>query len=151
MINDIKLAGEEVGITTLITNSNEKIETQLNRITGAEDLPIMLVSWDLDTSLVFDVHGFLENPKTKVVCLLMDKAEDTTKDEMEQTAIKMGGLFQSFCQELYNRLVSVQKKGPSEILTGISYKLVPKHGAGKHSGVMGRFTMSTEVINCKAE
>jgi len=151
MIGDIKLAGEEVGITTLVTNSNEKIETQLNRITGFEQLPIMLVSWDLDTSLVFNSNGFLKNPSTKVVCLLMSKAEDTSKDEMEETANEMGVLFQQFCQKLYERLVPYQKEGPENILTEIGYKLVPKHGAGKHSGIMGRFTMATEIINCKAE
>ena len=151
MINDIKTAGEAVGITTLITNSNEKIETQLNRITGFEDLPIMLVSWDLDTALEFDLNGFLKNPKTKVVCLLMDKADDTSKDEMELTANKMGALFQTFIQQLYSQLIQYQLIGPENILTDIGYKLVPKHGAGKHSGVMGRFQMATKVENCKAE
>lgn len=151
MIQDIESAGEAVGITTIITNSNERIETQLSRITGFEDLPIMLVSWDLETELTFNSHGFLNNPSTKVVCLLMDKAEDNSKLERESSANRMGALFQSFIQELYNRLTLVQQISQENILTGISYKLVPKHGAGKHSGIMGRFTMETAVSNCKAE
>lgn len=150
MIADIRLAAEDVGITAVVTNSSEKIESQLNRIVGVENLPIMLVSWDLDTSLTFDSHGRLQNPSTKVVCLLLDKAEDTSKKEMEDTADRMGGLFQSFCQALYNRLVEYQTGDTSSIITDAGYKRVPKHGAGKHSGCLGRFTMSTQIINCKA-
>ena len=151
MIKDIEEAAESVGITTFVTNSSEKIETQLNRITGFEDLPCMLVSWDLDTTLVFDVNGFLKNPSTKVVCLLMDKADDTTKDEMEETADKMGELFQVFIQKLYELLIKYQRVSGENILTDIGYKRVPKHGAGKHSGCIGRFTMETAVANCSKE
>lgn len=151
MIEDIQTAGESVGITTILTNSNEKIEAQLNRITGFEQLPIMLVSWDLETTLTFNENGFLRNPSTNVVCLLMDKSDDKTKDEREKTANDMGGLFQSFCQALYSLLIQYQTESPENILTGITYQLVPKHGAGQHSGVLGRFTMETAIINCKAE
>ena len=151
MIIDIKEAGEAVGITTLITNSNERIETQLSRITGFEDLPIMLVSWDLETALTFDKHGLLNNPSTKVVCLLMTKADDTTKDDLEEAANKMGELYQSFIQTLYATLVKYQRATGENILKEISYKLVPKHGAGKHSGILGRFTMETKIANCKTK
>lgn len=147
MIEDIKSAAEDVGITALITNSTEKIETQLNRITGIEDLPIMLVSWDLDVTLSFDTNGFLNNPSVKVICLLMDKAEDTSKEEAEKTAEAMGNLYQQFIQKLYERLVNVQRQVEPSI-TEAGYKLVPKHGAGKHSGVLGRFTMKTGISNC---
>ncbi len=58
MISEIKQAASAIGITTVITNSNERIESQLNRLTGIEDLPILLISWDIDTDLDFDATGF---------------------------------------------------------------------------------------------
>ena len=146
MIADLRLAAEAVGITAIITNSNEKIETQLNRVTRVEDLPIMLISWDLQTSLQFNEHGFLGNPITNVVLLLMDKPEDRTKDVAESTAEGMATLYQQFIQSLYSRLVQYQKVEGEQMLTDISYTLVPKHGLGKHSGVMGRFTMQTAIV-----
>lgn len=146
MIADLRTAAEAVGITAIITNSNEKIETQLNRITGVEDLPIMLVSWDLQTSIEFNQHGFLNNPVTDVVLLLMDKPEDRTKDVAESTAEAMATLYQQFIQSLYDQLVQYQKVEGQQMLTNISYTLVPKHGLGKHSGIMGRFTMQTSIV-----
>lgn len=147
MIDDIRWAAEEVGVTAIITNSTEKIETQLNRITGIEDLPIMLVSWDLVTALSFDQNGFLQNPSTKVVLLLMTKAEDTKKDSAETAAQEMGSLFQMFLQKLYERLIPYQRDAISPI-SGAEYTLVPQHGLGKHSGILGRFTMSSSISNC---
>ena len=44
MISNIKKAADNVGITAIITNSTEKIEVQLNKITSLEDLPLMLIS-----------------------------------------------------------------------------------------------------------
>lgn len=149
MIADIKLAAESVGITAVITNSSEKIESQLNRITRIEELPIMLVSWDLRSSLQFDEHGFLMNPSTDVVVLLMTKAEDNTKDEAESTAEEMAVLYQQFISNLYQQLLPYQRVQGTEILSGIEYTLVPQHGLGKHSGIMGRFTMSDSVANCE--
>lgn len=148
MVREIQTAASNVGITTFITNSNERIESQLNRITGIEDLPIMLISWDFDTTLSFDEHGFLDNPSTKIICLLMTKAEDTTHKEYEKSANEMGNLFQVFVQELYSVLIPFQKVGNAPV-TEIGYQLVPKHGGGKHSGILGRFTIASKVINCK--
>lgn len=148
MIQDIKTAAEAVGITAVITNSKEKIETQLNKLTGVEDLPLMLVSWDLSTTLEINEHGFLNNPVTDVVVLLMDKAQDTSKDEAENTAEAMAELYQKFIQNLYSQLIQYQKQEGQEMLTNITYTLVPSHGLGKHSGVMGRFTMQTGITNC---
>lgn len=148
MIQDIKTAADAVGITAVITNSKEKIETQLNKLTGIEDLPLMLVSWDLSTTLEINEHGFLNNPVTDVVVLLMDKAEDRTKDAAEDTAELMAALYQTFIQKLYSQLVQYQKTEGQEMLSNISYTLVPEHGLGKHSGVMGRFTMQTGIANC---
>ena len=147
MIEDIKWAAGEVGITAIITNSTEKIETQLNRITGIEDLPIMLVSWDLITTLEFDQNGFLNNPSTKVVLLLMTKADDTTKEAAERSAELMGELFQMFLQKLYSKLVAYQRDAVPPI-SGAEYTLVPQHGLGKHSGILGRFTMLDQISNC---
>tara|TARA_R110002020_G_scaffold320599_6_gene536538 strand:+ start:625 stop:1074 length:450 start_codon:yes stop_codon:yes gene_type:complete len=148
MIADIKAAAEASGITAFITNSSQKIETQLNAITRSEDLPIMLVSWDLDATISFDANGFLENPKVKVVALLMTKAENF-KDEAEEAAVEMSIVFQTFLVNLNNSLVKYQLNHNEPAITDAGYKLVPKHGAGKHSGILGRFTMKTGVTNCE--
>jgi hypothetical protein len=148
MIQDIKTAAESVGLTAVITNSRDKIETQLNRITGVEDLPLMLVSWDLETTISFNEHGDLENPSTKVVVLVMDKASDTSKEEAENTAEDMAALFQKFTKALYDQLIQYQKVIGGEMISDIGYTLAPQHGLGKHSGVLGRFTMQTAIVNC---
>ena len=66
-MGDFPPTAQDVAVQKEMTG---KIETQLNRITGHEQLPIMLVSWDLETTLTFDEHGFLNNPSTKIVLLL---------------------------------------------------------------------------------
>lgn len=147
MLDKVELAASDVGINAFLTNSNEKIEAQLNRLTREEDLPIMLVSWDLDVTLTFDANGFLNNPSVVAVILLVDKAEDKTKKEAEITANAMGDLFQSFVQKLHKRLIPVQKRAVSS-LSNVGYKLVPKHGMGAHSGILGRFTMATAITAC---
>mgnify|MGYP003642955041 CR=1 FL=1 len=148
MIADIRAAAEACGITAVITNSKEKIETQLNRITGIESLPLMLISWDLETTLTFNEHGDLNNPETKVVILLMDKASDTTKSEAEDTAESMAQLFQQFIKALYTQLIPYQRTLGTEIISDVGYTLAPQHGMGKHSGVLGRFSMQTAIANC---
>lgn len=148
MIAEIKEAAESVGITALITNSTEKIEVQLNKITSLEDLPLMLVSWDLDATVSFNESGFLNNPVIDVVCLLMTKAEDPSKDEAEKSAEEMYFLYLKFIQSLRDILSPKLVNYQDEPVTGISCKLVPKHGLGKHSGVLGRFSMITGITNC---
>ena len=148
MIGDIKTAAESVGITAVITNSTEKIEVQLNRLTGQEDLPLMLVSWDLDLTLQINENGFLDNPKAKVVCLLMNKPEDTAKETHEDMSVEMFYLYSQFIQSLNSILSTKQVNHANYPVQDIGAKLVPKHGLGKHSGVMGRFTMSISVTNC---
>lgn len=148
MISNIKKAADNVGITAIITNSTEKIEVQLNKITSLEDLPLMLISWDLDASVSFNDSGFLENPVIDVVCLLMTKPEDLSKDEMESAAEEMYYLYLDFIQELRTLLSPLLKNYQSQPITNIGCKLVPKHGLGKHSGVMGRFSMITAISNC---
>jgi hypothetical protein len=148
MISNIKKAADNVGITAIITNSTEKIEVQLNKITSLEDLPLMLISWDLDASVSFNDSGFLENPVIDVVCLLMTKPEDLSKDEMESAAEEMYYLYLDFIQELRTILSPLLKNYQSQPIINIGCKLVPKHGLGKHSGVMGRFSMITAISNC---
>lgn len=149
MIEDIKNAAEAVGITAVITNSDSKIETQLNRITRHEDLPLMLISWDLVTTLSFnDLTGFLNHPSVQVTCLLMDKAESTEKELKEATAEKMGVLFTEFIQELYGEIVSYQTEVATPPISGAQFTLVPSHGAGKHSGILGSFTMKARIRKC---
>ena len=148
MIQHIKKAAKTVGIIAIITNSKEKIETQLNRVTRDEMLPIMLVSWDINTNLVFDSNGFLENPSSDIVALLVQKPADISKDEAELTADKMSKLFQKFIQQLYNDIVVLQKSSTPAV-SAVSYILVPEHGAGKHAGVLAKWTMRSEISICK--
>lgn len=146
-IEDIKTAAEQSGIVAVITNSEKRIESQLNKITGVEELPVMLVSWDLDTTLTFDENGFLNNPSTKVVVLLMTKADSKTNADYEASAEEMAKIYIFFIQNLNALLVKYNKlNGPS--VTEAGYTLVPRHGMGQHSGVIGRFTMIGEIINC---
>ncbi len=144
MKNIIEEACKSVGITVTITNSKERIETQLNSLTRHMDLPIMLISWDVDVTVSFSSEGFLKNPPTKVVCLLMDKSFDNSKDEREKTAEKMGLLYMSFLEKLWEGLVPFQKESVDPIYDA-GYKLAPEYGSGKHSGVIGRFTMRDSV------
>lgn len=148
MIEEINNAALQVGITAIVTNSTERIETQLNRITGHEKLPILLVSWDYETSITIDEHGFLNNPETNIVCLLMTKAESNDKNHQEEASEEMGILFTRFVRLLNEQLKTSTRNG-SNALSNISYKNVPRHGAGKHSGVLGRFSMLTKIEdNC---
>lgn len=147
MIQYIIDAAEAVGINAFITNSSENIENQLNRLTKEESLPIMLVSWDIDTTLAFDQHGFLQNPKSSIVALLVTKSEDNTKDEYQKSAVAMGDLFEVFIQKLHTILIPFMKTIEPPI-SGASYKLVPTHGAGKHSGILGKWTMSSDITVC---
>ena len=144
MIGYIQEAAEACGIGTVITNSEERIETQLNSLTREEDAPVMLISWDIDTDLKFDANGFLENPSSNIVALLVKKAASLTKDEMEEASQEMGRLFQTFIQKLWSVLIPFQVS-TSPPITNATYKLVPKHGAGKHSGVLCKWTMRTDA------
>tara|TARA_B110000014_G_C19533559_1_gene286173 strand:- start:15 stop:461 length:447 start_codon:yes stop_codon:yes gene_type:complete len=148
MIAEIKQAAESVGVTAFITNSTEKIEVQLNRLTSQADLPIMLVSWDLEIKMDFNDNGFLDNPTSDVVCLLLGKPEDTTKEEAENMAEDMYFLYLDFLQELRDTLSPKLVNYQSQPIINAGCKLVPVHGLGKHSGVLGRFTMITGITNC---
>ena len=147
MIQNIKDAAKESGISAVFTNSEQKHETQLNSLTREEGAPVMLISWDFDTSLTFDIHGFLENPSVIITALLVGKADTLDKETMEAKSEEMGNLFQVFIQKLYTILVSLQKNLTVPI-TNATYKNVPNHGAGRHSGVLAKWNMRTQVSNC---
>jgi hypothetical protein len=148
MIADIKTAAEAVGVTAFITNSTEKIEVQLNRITSQADLPIMIVAWNLQVNMTFNDNGFLDNPIANVTCLLMNKPEDTTKDEAEKVAEEMYFLYLEFIQKLRDILAPKMLNYQNQPITGLSCGLVPRYGLGKHSGVKGDFSMITSITNC---
>jgi hypothetical protein len=147
MIKLIALAAKAVGIKMLVTNSDSNLETQLNSLTRIGDEPIMLIGWDIDTDLEFNVNGTLRNPKSKIIALLVTKAYDNSKDEYEKAAVKMGELFQLFIQDLYPRLIEVSTESVIPI-SNCTYKLVPKYGAGKHSGVLASWSMISELAKC---
>jgi hypothetical protein len=147
MIQYIQQAATICGIGTIITNSEEKIETQLNSLTNIVEAPIMLISWDIDTNLTFDENGFLENPASNIVALLMKKSPSLVKNDMEASSVEMGTLFTKFIQELWAILIPFQRSLNPPI-TGATYKLVPKHGLGKHSGVLCRWTMKSDLSVC---
>lgn len=162
MIQLIQDAATEVGIALVITNSKERIETQLNSLTHKEekgdpsnpntvtrttDLPIMLVSWDIDTSLVFNVNTFLDNPDSKIVALLVKKASDLKKNTLEDASVEMGVLFTQFIQVLNSKLIPYMRSSTTPI-TQCGYQLVPRYGAGVHSGVLCRWNMKTGLDVC---
>lgn len=142
-------AAEAVGITVYVTDSKSRLETQLNRIAKIIDLPMMLVSWDIQTDLEFNSLGQLGNPKCNITFMLMSKAELLEKIPMTEEAEKMGELFQQFLKKLYDSLSSVNVLGESPI-TYASYTQDPDHGAGRHSGVVGGWVMAVKSadIDC---
>lgn len=146
MIEHIRIAAQRAGVSVVDTNSEEKIETQLNRYTGIEDLPIMLVNWNLETSYSFDSNGFLNNPTTPVSIFLLEKSEGKVKEEYERSTKRMRDMFQIFIQELYSIFNAFQKQGQAPI-TNISATLVHKYGRGVHSGVLGQFSVSEEITS----
>jgi hypothetical protein len=162
MIQLIKDSAQAVGIALVISNSEQAIEVQLNSlthkvergdpanpstITRGTDLPIMLISWDIDTELNFNSNSFLDNPDSKIVALLMKKASSMQKQTLETASEEMALLFRQFIQDLYNRLIPFMRTSTTPI-TGAGYKLVPKYGGGKHSGVLARWKMKTGLDVC---
>jgi len=162
MVQLIKDSAEAVGIQAVITNSEQNLEVQLNSLTHKSekgnpstptvetrptDLPIMLISWDIDTELSFNENSMLDNPLSNIVALLMKKAPSMAKVDLEDSSVEMGQLFQVFIQDLYERLIPLQRTNKAPI-TNCSYKLVPKHGSGKHSGVLCKWKMKTGLDVC---
>lgn len=147
MLQIIRDTAEEVGIVAVVLNSEQKLTIQLDGLTRKEDDPIMLISWDITTNLAFDINGFLENPTSNITAILVSKPEDNTRDEHEDVAVAMGELFVTFVRALYTNLIPYQRNAEPPV-TDVSYQLIPRYGSGKHSGILGRWTMKTGVTNC---
>ncbi|MEK0370240.1 MAG: hypothetical protein QQN55_03675 [Nitrosopumilus sp.] len=147
MTTAIEKAAETVGIAAFVTDSENRLETQLNKLTRDIDDPIMLISWDINTNLNFDANGFLDNPLSNIVALLLAKAEDGTRDEQKSKSDEMGLLFQKFIKQLFDDLVLVQTTTNAPI-TGASYIAVPRYGSGVHSGILAKWTMKSAIVNC---
>lgn len=148
IIELIEASAKRFLINSIITNSDVKIETQLNNLTRIEDTPTMLISWDIVTDLVFDQNGFLENPSSPITALLMTKASTLEKKDMEEAAGRMGELFIHFIQDLHKSLMPYQKTNTPAI-TGASFTRLPVYGMGKHSGVLCKWVMKTGIeIEC---
>jgi len=141
IIASLKEAAEAVGISAFITNSDEKIDIQLNRLTREEDLPIMLISWDLRATVEFDNNGFVMDPPFDVVCLLLTKTDEPVKDDMEEAAASMATLYINFLQHLNNTIRIRLRGSETRAVFNVNYQLVPKHGSGHHSGILGKFTL----------
>ena len=112
-----------------------------------EELPIALVNWDLQTDINFDSDGFLDNPSTNVTMLLMDKSETRDYSDMIDKSEEIGDLFVQFIQVLNNALRQFNRKGENAV-SGANYTIVPKHGAGYHSGVIATFNLKTPIRRC---
>lgn len=140
MLKELKAAAEEVGFSIIIATSDRNIQDQLNRIVREQDLPLALVSWDLDVNVTFDDNGLMDNPTTTVTLLLIDKAESLEKIELEEKAEEMGDLFIKFIKNAKDYMTT-NTNVKEQPITGISFTYVPSYGAGKHSGVLGKFTM----------
>lgn len=147
VISNMEAAAEAVGINAVITESDRAINTQLVSLSKEEMHPLMLISWDMERDLTFDEHGFLRSVGVKVVCLLLTKPEDLTKEEAKYEAEKMGVKFEQFLKALYDILAPTMVNMNQLPVSAVGYKLVPWHGISKHSGVLGRFTMGYNPAN----
>jgi hypothetical protein len=145
MLKEIRAVAENLGITLVIAKSDEDIDTQVNRITRIEDLPIMLSSWDLKVKLEFDTEtGFLKNPTVDVTMLLITKASSTAKEELELKAEEMGVLFTKFTSDL-KKYLTLNTNVKQDPIKGIGFTYVPSFGSGKHSGVLGKFNVQQNL------
>lgn len=140
MLTELKAAAEEVGFSIIIATSDRNINDQLNRIVREQDLPLALVSWDLNVNIEFDNNGLMNNPTTDVTLLLIDKAETLEKIDLEEKAEEMGDLFIKFIKNAKDYMTTNTnvKENP---ISGISFTYVPSYGSGKHSGVLCKFRM----------
>jgi hypothetical protein len=144
MLRELKAAAEEVGFSIIIATSDRNINDQLNRIVREADLPLALVSWDLDINVSFDNNGLMNNPTTSVTLLLIDKAESLEKIELEEKAEEMGDLFIRFIKNAKNYMTT-NTNVKEQPITDISFTYVPSYGSGKHSGVLAKFTMQLPI------
>ena len=144
MLKELKAAANEVGFSIIIATSDRNIQDQLNRIVRTEELPLALVSWDLDVNVSFSDNGLMNNPTTEVTLLLIDKAESLEKIELEEKAEEMGELFIRFIKNTKNYMTT-NTNVKEQPITNISFTYVPAFSASKHSGVLAKFTMQLPI------
>jgi len=144
MLKELKAAAEEVGFSIIIATSDRNINDQLNRIVREADLPLALCSWDLDVSVSFNENGLMDNPTTTVTLLLIDKAETLEKIDLEEKAEEMGDLFIRFIKNAKDYMTT-NTNVKEQPITNASFTYVPSYGSGKHSGVLGKFTMQLPI------
>jgi hypothetical protein len=144
MLKELKAAAEEVGFSIIIATSDRNIKDQLNTIVRTCELPLALVSWDLDINVSFNDNGLMNNPTTEVTLLLIDKAESLEKIELEEKAEQMGELFIRFMKNAKNYMTT-NTNVKEQPITNISFTYVPKFGGGQHSGVLAKFTMQLPI------
>jgi hypothetical protein len=146
-------AADNVGVNLFISDSSERIETQLNKLTRNEDLPIILISWDVSGSISFDPNGWITDPNYSVTSLLLTKPESLAKAEAKKSTQEMADLFFRFMQEL-NKIQrpKLRMNLPQGLnaVTNVTANFVPVHGAGKHSGILGTFNVF-DRINVKCD
>lgn len=138
MLTELKASASAVGITVVIASSDQDINSQLNRITREENLPVALITWDVSVNLTFDSSGHLQNPDTKITMLVVDKANTTEKQDLENKSDEVANLFIEFIRE-YKRNLTDTTNVKENPITSISYTMVPSFGSGKHSGVLATF------------
>ena len=146
MIDKIKQASESVGIRAFVLNSDRGISAQLNSLTRDEELPIMVMSWDIESVTSFDENGFLNPPSAKVTGLLLKKPQELTRGEFVDCSEEMQNLFYNFIQELRPLLVGNIRSMGEQPVSNIQTKLVPTYGNSKHSGVMATWNMVGEIV-----
>ncbi len=144
MLKELKAAAEEVGFSIIIATSDRNINDQLNRIVRTEELPLGLVSWDLNVNVSFSENGLMDNPTTEVTLLLIDKAESLEKIELEEKAQEMGDLFIKFIKNAKDYMTTNTNARENPI-SGISFTYVPSYGSGKHSGVLAKFSTQLPI------
>ena len=144
MLKELKAAAEEVGFSIIIATSDRNINDQLNRIVRSEELPLALVSWDLNINVTFNENGLMDNPTTEVTLLLIDKAESLEKIDLEEKAQEMGDLFIKFIKNSKDYMTKNTNARENPI-TNISFTYAPSYGSGKHSGVLAKFTMQLPI------
>ena len=148
MLQYLDSAAVGVGINVKYLNSKESVDTQLNRLTREEDLPTMLISWDIDTSLTFDQNGVLRNPSANIVALLVIKPETMSDTDIQNAVEQMAVVFTQFIQLLNSDLNTRVKSDGESPITNATFKRAPNYGAGKHAGVLGTWTMLTPRETC---
>lgn len=147
MIDKIKTACSNVGVEAVILNSDRGISAQLNSLTKDMDLPIMLLSWDIESVISFDENGNLTTPVASLTVLLLKKPYELTRGEFIDCSEEMQNTFFNFLKVLRPLLIGEMRSMSDEPIFNIKTKLVPSYGTSKHSGVMASFNMLGDSVS----